>query len=243
MFFFSGLCAQSPSQSLLPNRSILTSTFNIFTDTSSGTCFTVTENNIEYVVTAKHLFKRKTQHADSVTVKINVNKIETSYKAIVYFHPNASVDLAVLKLNKKIAQDKSLPIKDGPHYLGQECLFLGYPLFSLGSETQTDKVPFVKKAIISAFYQDKGIDYLLLDGHNNPGFSGGPVITTNDKFEDQFIAGVVSGFINERKSMQIRPDRRNDSLQYSLTISENSGIIIAYPTKYITETITGIRMQ
>jgi S1-C subfamily serine protease len=239
MFFFSGLYAQSP---LLPNRSILTSTFNIFTDTSSGTCFTVSDNNHEYIVTAKHLFRRKTQHADSVTVKINVNKIETSFKAIVYFHPNVSVDLAVLKLNKKISQDKSLPIKDGPkYYLGQECLFLGYPLFNLGSETQTDKIPFVKKAIISAFYEDKGINFLLLDGHNNPGFSGGPVITTSG--EDQFIVGVISGFINERKSMQIRPDRRNDSLQYSLTISENSGIIIAYPTKYITETITSIRIQ
>jgi hypothetical protein len=37
-------------------------------------------------------------------------------------------------------------------------------------------VPLIKKAIISATVHEHGATVLLLDGHNNPGFSGGPIV-------------------------------------------------------------------
>jgi hypothetical protein len=239
-FCTSVVSAQSPTQSLLPNRNALTTTFNIFTDTLSGTCFTTLNGKEEYVVTAKHLFRRKTKSGDSVLVKINVNKTETPFKAKIYFHTNPLVDIAIIKLPKTISQTETLSLKSGDSYfIGQECLFLGYPIFNIGSLTKTEKIPFVKKAIISAFYEENGIEFILLDGHNNPGFSGGPTLTYSDKIENQFIFGIVSGYINQSQDIQVK-NAKSDSLNYSIKINENSGIIIAYPAKYITETIINI---
>ena len=56
--------------------------------------------------------------------------------------------------------------------LSENVCFLGYPFnFATGDKgiNAGFPVPFVKKAIVSAF-EDSTI---YLDGHNNPGFSGG----------------------------------------------------------------------
>lgn len=232
--------SQSLTQSLLPNENTLRTTYNIFTDTLSGTCFAITYNNKEYITTAKHLFKKNTKSGDSVFIKININNIETKYKAQVFFHTNTLIDVAILKLPKTISQTPTLPMKGGESYfMGQECIFLGYPLFNIGSIADVGKIAFIKRAIISAFYEENGVDFILLDGHNNPGFSGGPIITYSDKMDNQFIVGIIGGYINQTQEIPLKSNN-TDSLQQSIKINENSGIIIAYPAKYILETLKNI---
>ena len=51
-------------------------------------------------------------------------------------------------------------------------------------------MPFVRKAIVAAMDRNT----LILDGHNNPGFSGGPVCFFRPNERDVRIAGVVSGY-------------------------------------------------
>jgi S1-C subfamily serine protease len=234
IFSFIKIFAQGPTQKLLPSRNALSTTFNLFTDTLSGTCFAITDTTKEYIITAKHLFKRKTKSGDSVLVKINVNNIESLFKAIIFFHTNPLVDIAVLKLPLKVSQTDALPFKDSGHFFGQDCFFLGYPLFNIGTITQNQKIAFIKRAIVSALYKENGINILLLDGHNNPGFSGGPIITYNNKMEDQFIIGIVSGYINQPQDAELKLSK-TVSKQKSIRINENSGIIIAYPSEYIKE--------
>lgn len=54
--------------------------------------------------------------------------------------------------------------------------FLGFPLGNLGTVFLGIKFPLVKKAVVSGWVKHNGIELLLLDGHNNLGFSGGPVV-------------------------------------------------------------------
>ena len=59
--------------------------------------------------------------------------------------------------------------------------------------------PLVKKGTISAQVEEKGATVILLDGYNNRGFSGGPIVyrDINQSKVVFYLAGVVSGFIPE----------------------------------------------
>ncbi len=60
--------------------------------------------------------------------------------------------------------------------LSQDAFFLGYP-FGMGTYIhEVQAWAFVKKGIISSFGKLGGVRRIFLDGMNNPGFSGGPVV-------------------------------------------------------------------
>lgn len=77
--------------------------------------------------------------------------------------------------------------------------FAGFPygLFTSGvNVNDLYPIAFVKKGIMSASSAEKGATMIFLDGHNNPGFSGGPIVY-RDLDRNTFVyklAGVVSGF-------------------------------------------------
>jgi len=71
---------------------------------------------------------------------------------------------------------------------GQDVFFLGYP-----SGDMWGSVAFIKKAIVSA---EEGIE-IFLDGHNNGGFSGGPIIYQDQTSGDMKIAGVITNYLIE----------------------------------------------
>lgn len=88
-------------------------------------------------------------------------------------HGADDIDVSVLAPSSALSP-RGLPIQvssDGLAY-GQEVFFLGFPYHFLGNVSFTDDgypLPFVKRATFSCF-ATRGY---LLDGHNNPGFSGG----------------------------------------------------------------------
>ena len=60
---------------------------------------------------------------------------------------------------------------------------------------------------------------LLLDGHNNPGFSGGPVVC---QIANELTAiGIVSGYHNEPKSIYVGQS------ETPFTYYDNTGIVVA----------------
>ena len=72
---------------------------------------------------------------------------------------------------------------------------------------------------------------ILLDGHNNPGFSGGPVIVTGkdpSKNEIKVIA-VIAAYLNQSKIIK--------SPVGDLVNDENSGIVISYSINHVNEII------
>ena len=68
---------------------------------------------------------------------------------------------------------------------------------------------------------------LLLDGHNNPGFSGGPVCFSTPTQDLMTIAGVISGYRYHKKA--IIDENDNPQPHYW---KENTGIIYAYSIKH-----------
>jgi hypothetical protein len=72
----------------------------------------------------------------------------------------------------------------------------------MGSTTQ---LPFVKKAIISAYDVVNGINIWYLDGINNPGFSGGPVVFNRHGSTDWHVAAVVSAYRSSRSASPAVP--------------------------------------
>ena len=224
------------AQSFLPNRNGLENTFNIASDTSIGTGFLIKNNNQEFLITARHLFRKKIKNNEEVLITVCLNNVNKVFKVKIYLHQNPNIDIAVLKIPQSISQFPSLLLKGGDSYfLAQECLFFGYPLNSLGSITKEGKkIPLVKRAIISAIYDENGIDYLLLDGHNNPGFSGGPLLTYSHQMENQYIIGVITAYYPQPHKIKL-----NDTIP-PITFNENSGIIVAFPSQYILEILESI---
>lgn len=186
-------------------------------NSSLGTAFTIEKNKKQYVISAKHVFRELTS-TDSIEYftdhgwkKIRVSPI---------FCAENNVDIVALKPDKEITLKLPVELGSTGVILSQDAFFLGYP-YDLHHKTTIymsgSPVPIVKKAVVSAI--DTNIPgAFLLDGHNNPGFSGGPVIIEDSKGKTQII-GVISGYY---------PDPFT---------GENSGIIQAY---YIDKIIKAI---
>lgn len=231
-------CSYSFGQNneLLPTLLSLETTFEFQTDTLAGTCFVIEFKNEYLLVTAKHLFKRNVKSGDSTNIQLLMEKVY-SLKSKVYFHEKKLVDIAILRLqiNKSAKHLDILPKPNHITPLGRECYFLGYPLNRLGTLYKGRTFPFVKRGIVSAWQKEGDIEYLLLDAHNNPGFSGGPIITfdnQSDKINSQYLLGVISGY-----RIQNNPHIFNNTslltMSFKGNIQENSGILVAMPSNYV----------
>jgi hypothetical protein len=117
---------------------------------------------------------------------------------------------------------------------GGDCQFLGFA-YGGGWRSpiaggRTLWLPFVKHCTISAHIVDERI--WILDGINNGGFSGGPVIFGTG--QQQKILGVISGYWLEPAeviySISAPPPPK-------ATVGLNSGFIIAYDISYAIDAI------
>ena len=232
---------------VVPIVQALSNTYNIYGDKLTGTCFMVTKGGEQYFVTAAHLFESSHRSGDDVSIQLVVQNELQSYHARIYYHPDRKVDIAVLRLAETITQSAAIPdelskYKDtiqkifrGSGFstdsvfvsIGTETYFLGFPLGNLGTEVFGIKYPLLKKAIISGLVKYNGIDVLLLDGHNNLGFSGGPVVAYDEAGKQMRIVGVISGYLPEPVNI-----KQKNSMA---SVEENSGIIVCYDRRYMAE--------
>lgn len=214
--------SQEDSKPNLPNIKQFKSIFEMRSDTLIGTSFLYIQNNFQYLITAKHLFRKKTKTEDIVTFKLNRNQKFEQFNGTVYFHPHNDIDIAVIKMDKPI-EDVIEFDTDGAPFIAQDVYFLGFPLNKvLGTNFMGSKIPIIKKAVISGLEENNGINFLLLDGLNVNGFSGGPVIALDYTTKKYFIVGVITGYY---------PDNKD----------QNSGIIICNTTQYINQIINLIQ--
>lgn len=223
---------------------ILNRIFQIRFGEKAGTCFVIDVDQKQYIVTAKHLVPRINP---TDTVKISINENWLSLKIRVIFPKNEHTDIVALAANTIIAPKMEIFVSAGDIILGQDIYFLGFPygLSSRGGDAFITKLAFVKKGILSAMSTGGASDQIMyVDGHNNPGFSGGPVIFANYSKQDRLqIAGVVSGYKaqpikvyeSEVKSKETKTDQEKKKfIQY---VRENTGIVIAYKIGEILEAI------
>jgi hypothetical protein len=84
-------------------------------------------------------------------------------------------------------------------------------------------MPLVKRATVSALDQHA----FLLDGHNNPGFSGGPVVFSQPNTPVELrVAAVISGF--EAVEQPVFKGEEETAFTYRY----NTGIIVAHDIRW-----------
>jgi S1-C subfamily serine protease len=193
--------------------------FRVRYGTAEGTAFSIDVDDREYLVTAKHVVSSISE-SDLLDVFSNGRWI--NMRVSLVGHAQAETDISVLARDRRLTPP-GLPLepsRDGLTY-GQDVYFLGFPYGFVGSYVLGENgypLPFVKRATLSLF---DGLT-LFLDGQNNPGFSGGPVIFSKP-FQNRFsVAGVISAF--RAVTEPVYRDRNKTDLTYTY----NTGIIVAH---------------
>ena len=180
-----------------PTNSILHRTFQLSTRLGQGTCFTYDYYNKRYLVTASHCIPDG-YPGDTAEVYIRTDLGEEPMNVTVLGRTDSTLDLVVLTPHIAV-HSHNYPLDPPPDLVtvGQEVYFCGFPF---GLATQSWTLPdahqyptcLVKHAIISGFDPFKT---WILDGHSNPGFSGGPVVIMDGVIPK--IIGVVTARRNE----------------------------------------------
>ena len=199
-----------------------------------GTFFTMEMDGKQYLITAKHLAEKlnfgTVGVAEMTFLPVLYNKKPASLFVSLVGHGKKDVDISVLASTSLFgtAMPSIKPISPNIEY-GEDVFFFGFPY----PEEADPKVvmdaslptPFVKKGVIS-YISNKG--HILIDGQNNPGFSGGPVVMRDfegpNKPTDGYyhVIGVVSGYkgtpiaVLDNKGKQV------------YTVAENSGIMVVH---------------
>lgn len=197
----------------------------------TGTCFCIDYENKQYIVTAKHVISSL---IDNDVVEIYFNNEWSKFSVKLIGHHNIA-DISVFKIDKILSKLKLEPTSEGIIY-GQDTYFLGFPYKIQDDKSSINNrnfpLPLVKKAILSGMISDETGKYLLLDGINNPGFSGGPVIFNRPNEIGNFkVAGIISGYRFSNEPVY------NNGEETVLSVKVNTGIIIAYNISYAIDLI------
>lgn len=196
--------------------------FRIKLQGATGSAFALDHANRQYIVTARHLlegagsFDKVELFHDKKWKQLRVN--------VVGLAPG-EIDIAVLSPEIQIAPTHPLEPTAAGLTLGQQVFFLGFPLGIMGDGSEINQafpLPLVKSGVLSGS-EGKPFTRFLVDGHNNPGFSGGPLVHTEpNKPLNYKVAGVISGY---RLSMLPVHDQFGNQIGL---LPENSGIVIAH---------------
>jgi len=238
-----------------PTRNVLTRITIIQSEHGYGTAFSIDVDQREYWITAKHILTgAKHPPYGSITAKTaTVRLLDSTSQQERWLTAHFSVldagkdvDIVVLASSAPLLQNPLPSVKttiEGTT-LGDDCEFLGFPSatgsawpINLGDGSPYF-MPFVKHCFVSSLPLP-GSPVFILDGVNNPGFSGGPVIYRTGP--SQQIIGVISGIVTE--PAQVIP-----SLGGSKSVSKakhapkaridaNTGFIVAYTIDTALDTI------
>ena len=126
--------------------------------------------------------------------------------------------------------------------IGEELKFIGFPHGLTGNYPTLNgfSTPFVKTASFSGVYAVGNRRWNMLDGINNPGFSGGPIYAKSTEDGVPALFGVISGYrVEERsKSLVYQKDENGDEHPVEgLYTKPNSGMIHAVGRDKIEEII------
>jgi hypothetical protein len=237
------LClAGGAARAQVPTSNVLYRTLKIKTATSTGSAFTIEVGGKQYLITARHLLPGFGSEGE---VELWIEGRWSRMRARAIYPSREAVDIAALDLGKAVTITFPLEPSSGGLTLGQQVYFLGYP-YGLGTSGSAPvppgfgDLPFLKSGIVSAVDdRDPEASVLYLDGQNNPGFSGGPIVFWHAASRSFRVAGVVRGYRNESLPVLKKKDLDDPAAPayQDLYTRANSGIVIGYDIRHIVAAI------
>lgn len=229
----------------VPTSNVLYRVLRLRTDHGTGSAFTIEVDRQQYLVTARHNLE-----GFEGEIELWLGGAWTRFSGRAIYPANAGVDIAALDLGRPITVTYPLEATAGGLILGQQVYFLGYP-YGLGTPgipsapPELGGIAFLKSGIVSAMTRERDANVLYLDGHNNPGFSGGPIVFWHAESRRFRVAGVVGGYRNEALPVLKRKDLDNPAARahQNLYTRANSGIVVGYDIRHIVEAIRAERRQ
>jgi hypothetical protein len=176
----------------------------------TASAFTLDVDGREYLITAKHVVAGL-KEKDKIDIYVNDGWTPID---VEIFRCDDPVDIAVLIPPTQLTVNFDLPFEKNSFTMGQDAYFLGFP-YGIQAPGRGANGPypfaFIKRGTISAVVPvdlAKKAAVILLDGYNNPGFSGGPIVF-RDLNQGNYVMGligVVSGFEPEVVSVLKKQD-------------------------------------
>lgn len=217
---------------------ILQRTYFIKGATEAGTGFEIDHDGRIYLITAKHVVAGLPH--TGATLQIWRDNAWADYKTSRTLFPSSDkVDIAVFETDKHASQPfwVSVAGQTGGPTFGQQLWFLGYP-WGLGTHLSNIQLPFIKRGTMSAIdASDPQAVILYVDGFNNPGFSGGPILYWDFSQHRYFILGVVQGYREDTAKVLVNGE------QLDTRFLVNSGILIGYSIKHAIDAIEAAPAQ
>ena len=199
-----------------------------------ATSFTIDVDNRQYLITARHVVDGI---KDGGEVQLFRDGAWQTLKVKPLYIKPEEVDIVVLVPPQQLSPSFPLEPSMGNMVLSQDVYFLGFPYgLLMDGKALNDgfPFPFVKRGICSALWlaPTKNHNVIFIDGYNNPGFSGGPIVFTDTKTKALKVAGVVSGYrVQEDSVLKQKADT-------GLVVRNNSGLLVGYDIKSAVDAIS-----
>ena len=199
-------------------------------DGRTGTAFMLDIDGHQYIITAKHLVQKSIS-----PLRVYWEGVWQVLPVDLIGHCEGETDISVLYTNRNLPkmlypEGGSLRVEIDLK-LGEEILFYGFPHgWSTPLSNERGRVPLVKRGLVSGFFGaplGSLQESFLIDGHNNPGFSGGPVVAIrNGEYK---VSGVISGYRSSYQEVYgTDPSGQIDESKVVGYLAANTGIIVAH---------------
>lgn len=222
LFLFLIASAASGDADQIATSEIITRVFQIsYLNTNvTGTCFAIDVDSRQYLVTAKHVVPGIKSY-DNIRILHASGWKEMKVRSL--YCADTNLDLIVLIPPGKVTSAGQIDVGSSKFtFVGQDLNFFGYPfaMYTQGTNANSGfPIPLVKRAMVSGFFAGG----FWLDGINNPGFSGGPVVAFDDSSKRRRIVAVISGY-----RFDPEPVRENGSPMPAYSVWSNTGLIKCY---------------
>ena len=222
---------------------VINRTFRLKHGDAVGTCFTIDVASRQYIVTARHVVAGL-RAGDAVAVEIHHDGDWKPLRAQIAWLAEPPGDVAILAPQQQLSHaNTALEATPSGISVGHQVYFLGFTEMRLLAfpESGGFPMPLVRQGILAGIMREDETTVLVLDGHNIPGFSGGPVVFKPQSSSKFRVAGVVSAYRPEPKPVLLGGKKTE------LYIAENSGLVIAYGFQegidHITANPTGVEIR